>query len=284
MRRARSALLLFGAVSLLAASCGEQPQGNGAGGSPSAGPTESAAPTFTTVQEGVLSVGSCLDYPPFESVEGGDEVGFDVDLAEEIASRLGLEVEWVRADFDTIFTAVAGGQFDMVAAASTITEERLQTVDFSDPYYNSRQALVVGPGSDIASQADVGEGHIVGVQRGTTGKAYAEENLGAQGAQIKSFTNAPDAFRDLEAGNIDAIINDEPSSADIIQNNFPDLQIIEAIDTNEKYGFAFSKDNPELTEAANGALAEIIADGTYEEIFARYFPGVEVPPEFQATS
>ena len=284
MRKARLALVLFGAVSLLAASCGEQPQDDGTGASPAAGPTESAAPTFETVQEGVLSVGSCLDYPPFESVEGGDEVGFDVDLAEEIASRLGLEVEWVRADFDTIFTAVAGGQFDMVAAASTITEERLQTVDFSDPYYNSRQALVVGPDSDIASQADVGEGDIVGVQRGTTGKDYAEENLGAQGAQIKTFSNAPDAFRDLEAGNIDAIINDEPSSADIIENNFPDQQIVEAIDTNEKYGFAFSKDNPELTEAVNGALAEIIADGTYEEIFARYFPGVEVPPEFQASA
>ena len=282
MRKIRLALTLVAAISLLAA-CAEQPREGDAGGeTPTAGPTETTA-AFTTLEEGVLAVGSCLDYPPFESVKGGDEVGFDVDLAEEIASRLGLEVEWVRADFDTIFTAVAGGQFDMVAAASTITSEREQTVDFSDPYYNSRQALVVGPDSDIASVADVGEGHVIGVQRGTTGRDYAEENFGAVGAQIKTYTNAPDAFRDLDAGNIDAIVNDEPSSAEIVETQFPDQQIVEAIDTNEVYGFAFSKDNPELTAAANEALAEIIADGTYEEIFARYFPGVEVPPEFQAT-
>jgi ABC-type amino acid transport substrate-binding protein len=274
--RFRLAVAVF--VALTAAACAEQaPQPGG-----QASPTPE--PEFTTIEEGVLSVGSCLDYPPFESVEGGDEVGFDVDLSEEIASRLGLEVEWVRADFDTIFTAVAGGQFDMVAAASTITEERQQTVDFSDPYYNSRQALVVAEGSDIASEADIGEGHIVGVQRGTTGKAYAVENLETKGAQIKTFTNAPDAFRDLEAGGVDAVVNDEPASAEIIEDFPGQILIAAAIDTDERYGFAFSKDNPELTEAVNGTLAEIIADGTYETIFTEYFPGVEVPPEFQPTA
>ena len=276
MRRRSSFIVLAALMALIGTACAEEaappsPGGNG----------ETAAPTVPTVQEGILQVGSCLDYPPFESVEGGDEVGFDVDLAEEIASRLGLEVEWVRADFDTIFTAVAGQQFDMVAAASTITEERQQTVDFSDPYYNSRQALVVAEGSDITSEEDVGEGHVIGVQRGTTGKAYAEENLDAR---IKTFTNAPDAFRDLEAGNIDAVVNDEPSSAEIIADFPGQILIAAAIDTNERYGFAFSKDNPELTEAVNGALAEVIADGTYETIFSAYFPGVEVPPEFQGTA
>jgi polar amino acid transport system substrate-binding protein len=279
-RRASGTLAAALALALLSGACAEeQPAGGGGGTSPSP-----AGPEFTTLQEGIMSVGSCLDYPPFESVEAGDEVGFDVDLAEEIAGRLGLEVEWVRADFDTIFTAVAGGQFDMVAAASTITEERQQTVDFSDPYYNSRQALVVAEGSDIASEADIGEGHIIGVQRGTTGKAYAEDNLVPQGAETKTFANAPDAFRDLEAGNIDAVVNDEPASAEII-GEFPgQILIAAAIDTDEKYGFAFSKDNPELTEAVNGALAEIVADGTYTEIFERYFPGVQVPPEFQASA
>jgi polar amino acid transport system substrate-binding protein len=271
------------ALAMLGAACAEE-QTTGGGGGGGGGTSPSPAAEFTTNQEGVLSVGSCLDYPPFESVEAGDEVGFDVDLAEEIASRLGLTVEWVRADFDTIFTAVAGGQFDMVAAASTITEERQQTVDFSDPYYNSRQALVVQEGSGITSQEDIGEGHIVGVQRGTTGKAYAEENLVPQGVEIKTFTNAPDAFRDLEAGGVDAVVNDEPASAEILKDFPGQILITAAIDTNERYGFAFSKDNPELTEAVNGALAEIVADGTYTEIFERYFPGVEVPPEFQASA
>lgn len=274
MKRRNSFLLVATLVAVLGAACAEEevtPQGDG----------ETAAPAVPTIEEGILSVGSCLDYEPFESIEGGDEVGFDVDLTEEIAGRLGLEVQWVKAEFDTIFTAVAGGQFDMVAAASTVTEERQQTVDFSDRYYNSRQALVVASGSDIASTDDVGEGDIVGVQRGTTGKAYAEEVLEPQGAQIKAFSAAPDAFRDLEAGGVTAVINDEPSSAEIIKD-LPGLEIAQPIDTDEVYGFAFSKDNPELTEAVNGALAEIVEDGTYETIFAQYFPGVEVPPEFQA--
>ena len=119
------------------------PTGPTATGATGATGETGAIPEFTTLEEGVLQVGSCLDYPPFETVKNDDEVGFDVELSEEIASRLGLTVEWIRADFDTIFTAVAGGQFDMVAAASTITEEREQEVDFSDPYFNSRQALVV---------------------------------------------------------------------------------------------------------------------------------------------
>ena len=278
MRR-RSSLLVLGALLvLLATACAEEPADPEAGGG-----GETAAPTVPTIQEGVLQVGSCLDYPPFESVEGGDEVGFDVDLAEEIAGRLGLEVEWVRADFDTIFTAVAGQQFDMVAAASTITDERLQTVDFSDPYYNSRQALVVATDSGITSTDDIGEGDRVGVQRGTTGRGYAEEVLEPQGAEIVTFQAAPDAFRDLEAGNLVAVVNDEPSSAEIIED-LPTLTIAQPIDTDERYGFALSKDNPELTEAVNGALAEVVADGAYAEIFERYFPGVEVPPEFQPTA
>jgi polar amino acid transport system substrate-binding protein len=280
MRR-RQSLALLGAVAALtmvaAVGCKKAEE-------PAVTPTE-PAPAFTTIKDGVLQVGSCLDYAPFESIEGGDEVGFDVDLAEEIASRLGLTVEWVRAEFDTIFTTVAaGGQFDMVAAASTITEERQEVVDFSAPYYNSRQALAVNTTEtpDITSTADIGEGHTVGVQKGTTGADWAEENLKPQGAEIKTFQAAPDAFRDLEAGGITAVVNDEPSTAEIIKD-LQGVEVVEPIDTNERYGFAFSKDNPELTEAVNGALAEIIADGTYATIFGKYFPGVEVPAEFQAT-
>ena len=279
MKRRSSLVLLAAVLALLGAACGEdqpaQPQATGTG--------ESPAPEFSTLEEGVLQVGSCLDYPPFESVEGGDEVGFDVDLTEEIASRLGLEVEWVRAKFDTIFTAVAGGQFDMVAAASTITEERQQVVDFSDPYYNSRQALIAPTASGITSTEDLGEGDRVGVQRGTTGKSWAEEHLEPQGAEIVAYPGGPDALRDLEAGNLAAVVIDEPAGAEVIKD-LPSLGIVQPIDTDERYGFAFSKDNPELTAAANEALAEIIADGTYVQIFERYFPGVEVPPEFQPTA
>ena len=246
---------------------------------------ETAIPEFSTLEEGVLQVGNCLDYPPFESVVDGDEIGFDIDLVEEVAGRIGLEVEWVRADFDTVFTALAGDQFDMVAAAATITEEREEIVDFSVPYYNSRQSLTVNTAEtpDITTTDQLGEGDVVAVQKGTTGKLWAEDNLVPQGVELKTFQSATDMFRDLEAGSVTAIINDEPASAEIVKG-LPDLVVVQAIDTNEKYGFAFSPSNPELREAMNAAFAEVVADGTYADILLTYFPGVEIPPEFQPTA
>jgi ABC-type amino acid transport substrate-binding protein len=276
------------ALALFAGACAEEePTGGGGGGGGGATPE----PELTTLEEGVLQVASCLDFPPFESVKGGDEVGFDVDLAEEIGSRLGLEVQWVRADFDTVFTAIAANQFDMVAAAVTSTgelgKERDQIVDFSDPYFNSRQSLAVNVQEtpDIASTADLGEGDVIGVQRGTTGKDWAEQNLVDQGVQLKTYQLVPDVFRDLEAGNITGVINDEPGSVGIIEDLGLEgtVEVVEGIDTNEKYSFVFSQDNPELLEAANQALADIIADGTYQTLFQRYFAG-EVPPEFQPSA
>jgi polar amino acid transport system substrate-binding protein len=276
-------LVVLGAAILLLAACGtpgEEDEGDGAAGG--GGPTEEE-PSFETLEEGVLTVGSCLDYKPFEYFEkGADEpTGFDVELTNAIADELGLEVEWVRADFDTIFTAVDAGEFDMVAAASTITPDRQKTVDFSDPYYNARQALTVSSESGISSTDELGEGDTVGVQKGTTGKAWAEENL-PNGVEIKTFQLAPEAFTDLESGAIQGVVNDEPSSAAEIETR-PGLEIAESIDTNENYGLAFSKDNPDLTLAVNDALQAVIDSGKYEEIFQKYFPGTQVPEEFQAS-
>ena len=271
-------LVALMAIVLVAfAACGEDTE------TPTAQPTDEG-PAFTTLEEGVLKVGSCLDYRPFEFVKNGDEKGFDVDLAEEIASRLGLEVEWVTAIFDNIFTDVDAGKFDMVAAASTINEERLAIVDFSEPYFNARQGFSVNTNEtpDITSTEDLGEGDTVAVQKGTTGKAWAEENLADQGVEIKTFDAVTGAFTDLEAGNVVGVVNDEGSSIAEVASR-PGLEVVEAIDTDEHYGFAFSKDNPELTQAANGALAEIIADGTYEEIFKKWFPDLPVPEEYAAS-
>ena len=254
------------------------------GGTGATGAT-AAIPEFSTIKDGVLTVGSCLDYPPFESVKQGVETGFDVDMTTEIADRLGLTVEWVRADFDTIFTAVAGDQFDMVAAASTITAEREDVVDFSDPYYNSLQSLTVNTAQtpDITSTDQLGQGDVVGAQKGTTGKAWAVENLEPQGVQVKTFTSSTDSFRDLEAGNIVGVINDKPASVGIIAD-LPDLEVVQDIDTDERYGFAFSPSNPELRDAVNLVLAQMIADGTDQEIYDKYFPPDSIPEEFKPTA
>lgn len=272
-------LAVFG---LIAGACADEetPGGGGGGG-------ESPTPAFTTLKEGVLTVGSCLDYKPFESVPpGGEPTGFDVELTEAIADKLGLTVEWRKQNFNTIFTAVAQGQFDMVAAAVTasgkVGRERAVTVDFSDFYYNSEQGFTVNTDNtpDIASVDDLKSGDVVGVQVGTTGEQWAKDNLAPNGVQIKGFTAAPQAFTDLEAGNVAGVINDAPSSAAEVEDR-PGLEVVQQIDTNEKYAFAFAKDNTELVDAWNEGLKGVIADGTYETIFAKYFPGVQLPTEYQ---
>jgi polar amino acid transport system substrate-binding protein len=274
LRKKWLAIAMLAILAFAGVACGEDT-------APPAAPPPDEGPAFTTLADGVLKVGSCLDYKPFEFVKGGDEMGFDVDLAEEIASRLGLEVEWITANFDTIFTDVDAGKFDMVAAASTITEERLATVDFSDPYFNARQGFSVNTEAtpDIQSTDDLAEGDVVGVQKGTTGKAWADENLGPRGIEIKTFDGVPAAFTDLEAGNIVAVVNDEGSSIAEVESR-PGLEVVEAIDTDEHYGLALSKENPELTAAVNEALAAIIDDGTYAQIFTEWFPDLPVPEEY----
>jgi polar amino acid transport system substrate-binding protein len=259
--------------------------GTAATGSSGATGGTGAIPEFSTIADGVLTVGSCLDYQPFESVKNGEKTGFDVDMTEEIASRLGLTVEWVKADFDTIFTAVAGNQFDMVAAASTITAEREQVVDFSDPYYNALQSLTVNTEQtpDITSTDQLGQGDVVGVQKGTTGQMWAEDNLVPNGVELKTFTDSPPSFQDLEAGNIVGVINDKTASVEIVKD-LPSLEVVQSIDTKEHYGFAFSPSNPDLRDAVNAVLAQMIADGTYQEIYDKYFPPDSIPDEFKPTA
>lgn len=280
---------LIAVFALIVAACASNDDEGPTGATAETGTTGATGttgiPAFTTIEEGKLTVGSCLDYPPFESVKGGVKTGFDVDITNEIASRLGLEVEWVKADFDTIFTAVAGDQFDMVAAASTITDEREQVVDFSVPYYNALQSLTVNTQEtpDITSTDQLGEGDVVGAQKGTTGKIWAEENLVPQGVEIKSFTSSTDSFRDLEAGNIVGVINDKTASIEIVKG-LPSLEVVQDIETNEHYGLAFSPSNPDLREAVNAVFAQMVADGTYATIYGKYFPPDSLPPEFAPSS
>jgi polar amino acid transport system substrate-binding protein len=277
MRRRFTGLVALGAAAVLVLGACASNTPSGGGGTPSS----PSGPSFTTLTPGTLLVGSCLDYQPFEYYKGGQLTGFDVEIMGAIAQKLGLKLEWKKANFDTIFTALAAGSFDAVAAASTIKPDRLQVVDFSDPYYNARQSLTVNTSKtpDITTTDQLPSGSVIGVQKGTTGKDWATQNLAPKGMQIKTYTNAPDAFTDLEAGSITGVINDEPSSEAEVKSR-PDLKVVEPIDTGEHYGIAVAKTNPGLTQAINGALKDIIADGTYTTIFQKYFPGVPVPPEY----
>jgi ABC-type amino acid transport substrate-binding protein len=285
-RTLRLIVPLLATLALIGGACASNNNSNppAAGG----GSTQSSGgpPSFTTLKKGVLTVGSCLDFPGFEVVKNGKETGFDVELTDAIAKKLGLRVQWVKANFNTIFTAVAGHQFDMVAAAVTATgktgAERAQTVDFSNYYYDSLQSLTVNPTKtpSITNTDQLGSGDVVGAQKGTTGEVWAQDNLAPKGVQIKSYTTSPDSFRDLEGGATQGVINDYQPSLATVATQFPDLKVVQTIDTNEKYALAFAKDTPDLVNAVNWGLKQVIADGEYEQIFRKYFPGSQIPPEF----
>jgi polar amino acid transport system substrate-binding protein len=231
------------------------------------------APSFSTRQNGVLTIGSDIPFPPFEFREGGELTGYDVELVEEIASRIGLETNWVVTPFDTIFTQLAAGRFDVVASATTITEERKQQVNFTTPYYRAQQALAVNREQtpDIRSVDDLGEGHSVAVQGGTTGEEWAQENLAPQGVEVRSFPDAPDTYTALEAGNVTGVIFDEPSAVDEAKRR-SSLEVVQVIETGEDYGFAVDPQNEELLDAVNAALQAMLDDGTYEQIYEKWFP------------
>jgi ABC-type amino acid transport substrate-binding protein len=298
MHKPRFRVLLVGAavLALLAAACNDNssatPPASG-GSTPGSTTSSPSGPAFSTLQPGVLLIGSCLDYQPFETVAPGAArpTGFDIELAEAIAAKLGFDqdhVEWVKANFNNIFSQQAQGRFDVVAAAVTATgklgRQRGETVDFSDYYFNSGQAFTVNTTEtpDLTSTDGLVSGDVVGVQQGTTGADWATTNLAPKGVEIKQYVGAPQAFTDLEGGGITGVLNDLPSSSAEVVNR-PSLAVVEQIDTNEKYAFTFSKDNPELLAAWNTALGEVIADGTYSQIFEKYFPGIPVPPEYAAS-
>ena len=274
------------AMALLGAACASSSSTApvGSGGS-------SSGPAYTTLKPGILQVASCMEYPPFEKIPAGSKqpVGFDIDMTVAIAAKLGLQVQWVKAGFNTIFTAVAAHKFDMVAAAVTATGKlgntRSQTVTFSNFYYDSEQSFSVNTNKTptLTSTDQLKAGDTVGVQQATTGADWAITNLQPKGIQIKEYPVITTAFTDLEAGNITGVINDAPSSASEVKGR-AGLKLVEGIPTHERYAFAFAQDNPGLVAAWNKGLQEVIADGEYSKIFLRWFPGVPVPNEYQGTS
>ncbi len=281
-RRLLPAVLL--ALALGAAACGgetaeEEPTGTATGGSEAGTEAGSgAAGDLGLAEEGAIVVGSDINFEPFEFVEGGENMGFDIELMDEIASRLGVEAEYVNTSFDTIFTQLASGDFDAIISAITITEEREETIAFTDPYFAANQAIAAPADSDIAGPDELA-GLDVGVQAGTTGLDYATENF--TDSTIQEFPTSDAAFTALGAGQIDAVFIDLPVVA--AQAESDDAVVLAAeVDTDERYGIGVQQENTGLAEAINAELEEIIADGTYEELYGNWFEG-EAPEEFRAS-
>jgi ABC-type amino acid transport substrate-binding protein len=217
-----------------------------------------------------ITVASDIAYPPFEFERNGEPVGFDIDLMNEIGKRADLQVEYQNVTFDGIIPGLGNNLYDASISAMTITKDREKKVDFSDPYFNADQSLLVRSDSPIKSVEDLGDA-TVGVQLGTTGELKAKElkNQGTIGGEIRTFDTITDAFAALENEQIDAVINDLPVSLDKANQSDGTLEIVETIPTGEQYGIAFPAGS-DLVDPVNKALEEIKQDGTYAKIYEKW--------------
>ena len=227
---------------------------------------------YTLVQPGKIIVASDLANPPFDFVENNEPKGFEVDLMKKVAEKLGLECEYLPAmKFDSIIPLIKqGGKADVGVSNFTITDERKQEIDFTDPYVDSNQGVVTKVGAERADADSLNaEGVTIACQAGTTGEAWAQENLPK--ATIKSLDDPVAAVTGVQTGLYAAAAADLPVMKYLCSNSFTDCQVSIEIPTGEQYGIVVSKDNAGLTEAINAALAELADDSSIKELEIEWF-------------
>lgn len=216
-----------------------------------------------------LQVGANIGNVPWEFQDAsGDFVGFEIDLANLVAARLGREVEVVNIPFNGLFSAVQSGRIDMAMSSITITDERLQSVSFAQPYYDSDQSLTVVAGGPAS--LDEMKGKVVGVDTGSTGDMWATEHGGEYGlGEIRRYEGLQPAMLDLAAGRIDGYVSDIPALQYYVKDK-PSLKVTQRIATGEKYSFMFAKDAP-LASEVNEILSELKRDGALAELHEKWF-------------
>jgi polar amino acid transport system substrate-binding protein len=252
------------AATLVLAACGKKEE------APAPAPV-AAAPAPAPAK--VYVVGTDAAYAPFESQnEKGEIVGFDIEVVQAIAAKAGIQVKFVNTPWEGIFNTLQQGDRDMVVSAVTITDERKQTMDFSDPYFDAAQLIAVKETSKVAKFADLKK-LKVGVQTGTTGDEAVSKLLGKTSTNIKRFESTPLALKELESGGVDAVVADNGVITHYVANN-PGGKFKMVADKEfvpEQYGIALKKGNTELQGKLNQGLAAIKADGTYAQIYTKYF-------------
>ena len=230
-------------------------------------PTPTPDPTLDTK---TLYMATEVPFAPYEYYDGDKLVGIDVDVANAIAEKLGMKLEVVDIAFDSIVSGVQAGKYDMGMAGMTVNEERLEKVNFSDSYATGIQVVIVKEGGKVKSLDDMAaDGVVIGTQSGTTGFLFASEDFGDE--KVKGFAKTTDTVEALKNGQVDCVMLDnEPAKALVAANPDAGLSILDTAYANEDYAIAINKQNTDLLNQINAALAELKADGTLQSIIDKY--------------
>ena len=235
--------------------------------SSAAASTSAAAGELTTVEAGKLTMATNAAFPPYEmTTDSGEFEGIDIETAQAIADKLGLELQIDDMDFDAALLSVQQGKADIVMAGVTVTDERKAVMDFSDSYATGIQSIIVPEGSDIASPDDLA-GKKIGTQRGTTGYIYCTDDFGED--SVVAYDDGLTAVQALNNGQVDAVVIDNAPAKEFVAAN-PGLKILDTAYAQEDYAIGVAKGNTELLNAINGALEELQADGTLQSIVDKY--------------
>ena len=219
--------------------------------------------------ENTLVMATNATFPPYEYVEGDEIVGIDPEIAAAIADELGMELQIEDVDFDSIVAGVASGKYDMSMAGMTVDPDRLESVNFSDSYATGIQSIIVKEGSPIQSVDDLSSSTKIGVQQGTTGAQYAADDYGQDA--VVNFNKGADAVQALVTDKVDCVIIDNEPAKSFVEAN-PGLKILDTEYAVEDYAICVAKDNDELLDKINDALAKLKEDGTVDEIINKYIP------------
>ena len=227
----------------------------------------SAAAELTTVEAGKLTMATNAAFPPYEmTTDAGAFEGIDIDTAQAIADKLGLELQIDDMDFDAALLSVQQGKADIAMAGVTVTDERKNVMDFSDSYATGIQSIIVPEGSDIASPDDLA-GKMIGTQRGTTGYIYCSDDFGDDA--VVAYDDGLTAVQALNNGQVDAVVIDNAPAKEFVAAN-PGLVLLDTSYAEEDYAIGMAKGNTALEDAVNAALEELKADGTLQSIVDKY--------------
>ena len=236
-----------------------------AASSEAASETETAE--LSTVEPGKLIMSTNAAFPPYEmTTDSGEFEGIDIETAQAIADKLGLELQIDDMDFDAALLAVQQGKSDMVMAGVTVTDERQNVMDFTDSYATGIQSIIVKEDSDIASVDDLA-GKKIGTQRGTTGYLYCSDDFGDE--NVVAYDNGLTAVQMLNNGQVDCVVIDNAPAKEFIAAN-PGLKLLDTAYVEESYAIGVGKGNTELKDAINTALEELKTDGTLQAIVDKY--------------